>query len=305
MSFSITTNYVGKNAGIWITKALFQCETLDKGLVNIITNYKDSVTLNKGEALGTLIQADSGGWNASGNFNASGVTYDTVPYKVNVEGVITEWESHWESEKMKPGAHNSNVSADLQSFILDTITGTVSQSLEYSLWRSNWSGSTGYDLTGFYGFLYLLDNAPGINRVVGTTLTDANVATEIKKVYTGLTGLANYKENGGSKIYMNKQDVAMYKVAVGSASNEAYFTGDREANFLGVPLVGVPGMPRNVMVAGNMEEDIYFLTDLLSDTNEVRVKDMRDVDLTDYMRMKMRFRIGDGVPYGNKLILYK
>jgi len=65
----------------------------------------------------------------------------------------------------------------------------------------------------------------------------------------------------------------------------------------------VNGLPDSTMVV-YQKKNLYFGTGLLSDHNEIRIKDMDDTDLSGTVRYKMVYTAGVQYVRGAEIVLY-
>ena len=73
--------------------------------------------------------------------------------------------------------------------------------------------------------------------------------------------------------------------------------------FDGVPVFVANGLASNYIVAAE-SSNLFFGTGLLSDTNEVKVLDMADLDGSQNVRVIMRFTATVNYAYGSEIVLY-
>jgi len=79
--------------------------------------------------------------------------------------------------------------------------------------------------------------------------------------------------------------------------------GDQPLYFDGIRVAMVNGMPSDDMVAAQ-SSNLYFGTGLLSDSNEVKVLDMGDLDGSQNVRVIMRFTAGIQYGFGSEVVYY-
>ena len=74
-------------------------------------------------------------------------------------------------------------------------------------------------------------------------------------------------------------------------------------SFGGIPLFVANGLANNTAVAAE-KSNLYFGTSLLSDQNEVKLLDMRDLDGSQNVRLIMRFAASVQYGIGSDIVLY-
>jgi len=170
-----------------------------------------------------------------------------------------------------------------------------------------WSGVTA-NAGEFNGIATLLgaDAAlPVANEIAGTTVTAANVITELGKIVDAIPSTLYGSED--LYIYVSQNIARAYVRALGGfgaaglGANGVNAQGTQWWNngalsFDGVKLFVANGLADNDAIAAE-KSNLYFGTGLLSDQNEVKVLDMADLDGSQNARVIMRFTAG--VQYGN------
>jgi len=87
------------------------------------------------------------------------------------------------------------------------------------------------------------------------------------------------------------------------ARSNGTFLNPSEFDFEGTTLTEIKGLPASHMVAYNPSQ-VFFGTGLLSDMNEVKIKDMDESDLSGQIRFKLVMTGGVQYAYGGEVILY-
>ena len=77
--------------------------------------------------------------------------------------------------------------------------------------------------------------------------------------------------------------------------------GQWEYTYNGIKIAHAPGLGANAMVAGRIS-NMFFGTD--GSRSEVRLLDMSDKDLSDNVRIGMRFTAGVGYAFGSDMVYY-
>jgi hypothetical protein len=146
---------------------------------------------------------------------------------------------------------------------------------------------------------------PAAQEVAGTTLTAANIITEMGKVADAIPSRLYGKE--GLRIYVSQNAMRLYVRALGGFGTSGlgangvdnkgtmWYQGG-ELMFDGIPVVVANGLTADQMLA-TTKENLFFGTGLLSDQNLVKLIDLADIDGSENCRLIMRMTAG--VQYGN------
>ncbi len=302
MALSLNSNFVGVDAGMYISASLFQGDTLAGQHIGILPNVKKTAFIQRYD-FGNLIQAYSETYTSSGTLTQTERSVTPTQLSVMYTLPIKQFEATWEATKMIPGAGKSAPSPTLQAYILNQMNLQTSQEMEYNIIRGNMTGATS-EISGYTKFDGLLRVVDGANptRVNGTTLSSTNIVDEMNKVYTQMAIQPGGTK--GYKLFVSPAAAGFYSQKSAGVSLEKYYVGSREMNFLGVEVVALAGMPTNFMLAIR-KENAWFATDLLSDLNQINLLDMRMVTGDMQFRYRADFSAGVQIGYGPECILYK
>ena len=308
---SITTTYAGEFAGKYIGAALLSGVTLDKGLIEIKPNVKYKEVIKK-------VTTDEIVKNATCDFDATSTVTLTErilqpeEFQVNLQLCKKDFRSDWEAVQMGMSVYD-NLPPKFSDFLIAHAAEKVAQKIEQNIWA-------GVNATAgqFDGFTTLFAADASVVDVVGTSITTANVITELNKVVDAVPNTLYGKED--LTIYVSPKIAKAYVAALGGFSAISTTVGGQGANgingmgtmwygmgqdlnFNGVRVAMVPGMPSDDMVAAQAS-NLYFGTGLLSDTNLVKVLDMEDLDGSQNVRVIMRFTAGIQYGFGDEVVYY-
>ena len=194
-------------------------------------------------------------------------------------------------------AHNDNLPATEQAAILADYGRRVARKIDQDIWTGD--GTTG----NFDGLIpaFILD---GDVIDVGTPLTisAANVEAEVGR-WLDLIPDSLFGSDGF--IYGVSTDVirALRRAYGTQARSNGTFINANEFDFEGTVLTEIKGLPASHMVAYNPAQ-VFFGTGLLSDMNEVKIKDMDESDLSGQIRFKLVMTGGVQYAFGGEIILY-
>ena len=201
----------------------------------------------------------------------------------------------WESAQLGFGVNAESVlNTDFNSYLIGRILDKQAASLETMVWQ-------GTDIAGsFEGFIGKITT--GATEVTISATTDSsNVIAHIGQVYDGVADEVMAQED--FVIAVSSDISRAYGRALSALGYlNAYNVGSKEGlDFEGKKLVLIPGLPAQSIVAMRTS-NFVFGTDLLSDHNELVVKDMRDVTLDSTVRYKQAFSAGVAIMNQSELV---
>jgi hypothetical protein len=130
----------------------------------------------------------------------------------------------------------------------------------------------------------------GIPGITGGAYTAANVVAELGALVAAVPSAVYSKMSEDLYLYMNPKTYRLYINAMSIAGyvNANSMNSTYEPYFEGIKIAICPGMPdNNACVA--QSSNLFFGTDLLSDTTEIRVLDMGNIDGSDNIRIVAKY----------------
>jgi hypothetical protein len=297
MAFTVTSNYAGKAAGFYISAALKEATSLDH--LTVLQNIKYKENLQK-VAGSNLVR------NADCNFTDHGTLALTESIltpknlQINMQTCKDTLLSSWEAETMRAGAMNNN-SPKFEDYVISYFTQHISDAVESSVW-SGAAATNGQ----FEGFLTAVTGAFAVNgnviaNAAAGAYTAGTIISELQKIAAAIPSTVYGKED--LRIYMNWKTYRLYVSAISTLGyvNMYSMNNDYEATFEGIKLSVVYGMPDNQMVAAQVS-NLFFGTDLLSDTTQVKMLDMSPLDGSENLRFVAKYSGGVQVGIGAEVV---
>jgi len=297
---SITTTYAGEFAGKYVAAALLSAPTIEQGGVTVLPNVKFKQVIQK---LGT----DSILKNATCDFDATSTVTLTErvltvkDLQVNLQLCKKDFHSTWQAAEMGYSAFDV-LPKSFADFLIAHVAAKVAAKNETNLWTGAAANAGEYN--GISTLVALDAALPTAQEVTGTTVTAANVITEMGKIADAIPAALYGKE--GLKIYVSQNIAKAYVRALGgfgasglgangtnNQGTQWYTNG--ALSFDGIPIFMANGLAANTAIA-TTTDNLFFGTSLLSDLNEVRVLDMADLDGS--MNVRVIMRMAAGAIYG-------
>ena len=305
MATSITTTYAGEFAGKYISAALLSADTIEGGGITVKPNVKYKEVM-KTLSTNALVKDAACDFADQSTVTLAERILQPEEFQVNLELCKKDFHNDWEAVQMGYSAFDS-LPPSFADFLIGHIAAKVAQKTEENIWQGAAATAGEFD-----GFTALLAADATVIDVVGTTVTAANVITELGKVVDAIPTSVYGKED--LYIYVSQNIARAYVRALGgfgasglgangvnNAGTTWYNGGDLA--FDGVKLFVCSGMPDNDMVAAQ-KSNLVFGTGLLSDHNEVKLIDMADLDGSQNVRVVMRFTAGVQHGIGADIVYY-
>lgn len=301
---NVTTTYAGELALPYIQAALLNPSTIRNGGVTVKPNVKFKQVLKK-VAMSDLIKDGSCDFTPTGTITLTENILQPEEFQVNFTLCKQDFRDDWEAIAMGLSAHD-NLPPNLADFIIAKTAAEVATANETIIWQGATGTAGEYD-----GFTTRFAADATVNDVVGTTVTAANVITELGKVVDAIPAAIYGKED--LFIFVPQNVYRAYVRALGGFGASGLGANGFEGRgnnqilgdlaFDGVKLFLAEGLPSNEMVAAQ-SSNLFFGTSLMSDWNEVKVLDMADLDGSQNVRFVMRFTANVNYAYGSEVVYY-
>lgn len=294
---SVNSNYNGTVAGEIVGKAFKEADTIAKGLVTVLPNIPVKTSIRKID-YGNGRQDFSCGFTPAGSVTLAEVVLEPKKIKNEAEICKEDFRNVWDTATMGFSAHNDNMPVDEEQALLVEILADTAQATDANIWTGDATNDGEFD-----GFIPLfLADATVIDVASPATITATNVVAEMQKASNAVPIALRRKTD---LVFAISPDVAQaYNNALITAGINNGLGGQGSDLYLGMyKLEIVNGLPANTMVI-YQKKNLYFGTGLLSDHNEVRIKDMDETDLSGTVRYKMVYTAGVQYVRGNEIVLY-
>jgi len=302
---SVTTTYAGEFAGKYVSAALLSADTIEGGGVTIKPNVKFKEVL-KTINLDAITKDATCDFSDTSTLTLAESVLEVKQLQVNLELCKSDFEDDWMAIEMGYSAFDS-LPASFADYLIGYVSSKVAAKNEENIWQGD-SGNTGE----FDGFTTLAAANADVIDVTGTTITAANVITELGKVVDAIPAALYGKED--LYIYVSQHIARSYVRALGgfgasglgangvnNAGTTWYNGGDLA--FDGVKLFVASGLPTNDMIAAQ-KSNLFFGTSLLADWQEVKLLDMADLDGSKNVRVIMRMAAGCQIGIGADVVYY-
>jgi len=307
---AITYNIVdfrGKAAEPIMEELLFENETVRDGLVTFQDDIKAETIFTEASASATMQAYTSGAPSSAGSLDAFDVAVTPVKVQYYQEFDPNTIRFSRFKRDMAPGAWNilsgefervviggvyaKNISASLESLYWNnalaatkvSIAALVAGVLQTEIGAEEKTLAAATTAGLFDGvvttMMYNASNAtatPGVGgriKVVGTTITSANIKAEYDKVYAAIPAVVLAGAVSPPYIYAprsHKQLINIYDSDPTNFRDAFDVSADRKSYFYnGVEIKFVP-IPENVLIAAK-KEHLHWCTDLVGDVNTMQI----------------------------------
>jgi hypothetical protein len=291
MAFSVTQpNFNGTDAGFFISAALKQAKSLE--FLTVLENIKYKQNIQKMAGSG-LVLDNNCTYNSAGTLALTEATLSPKSLQINLDICKETLLSSWNSLNMSAG-RTSAPPVSFEDYVIAYMGEIIADATESSVWQGV-TGTPG-EFDGFCSY-WLLPGTDGtvVQSAAAGAYTAGTIIGELQTLVASITGgTANDvlgKED--AYIFMNNKTWQFYIQAISALTGVPWMSmnKDYEPVFEGIKIAVVPGMIDNQMVFAQ-KSNLYFGTDLLSDSTRISLLDMAPVTGDDTIRMVARYTAG-------------
>lgn len=292
-TLDITSNYSGDHAGRYIAAALNEAKSLEFMTMMENIKYKRNISQldggRHGDESGNLVQDRTCDFTAVGDLVMTEKILEPKALQINYQICKKDLIDDWQAQQMKAGQWNTAMGADFATFLLSRVAGIIAESTEAHIW-----GGAKATAGQFEGFMTNTTGLFNVDAVTsgGTagTYTAANIVDKLAACVAAVPSAVYSKMSEDLYLYINPKTYRFYINAMSAKGYiNAYSMNDTYVPFFeGIKIAVCPGMPDNNAVVAQAS-NLFFGTDLLSDSTEIRVLDMAPIDGSDNIRIVAKY----------------
>ena len=295
----ITTTYAGQFAGKYISAALLSAPTIENGGVTVMPNIKFKSVIQRLETASVLEDA-SCDFQTNATVALTERILEVKDLQVNMQLCKSQFHNTWQGIEQGFSSFDT-LPKSFADYLIAHVAAQVASANEVSLWQG--SSAVGGQFDGLFSTALVDVNLPPAQLIATAVITPANVIAQMQLVDDAIP--ASLYGKADLKIYVSQNVAKAYVAALGgfgaigagslansgtNAQGSQWYTNGA-LSFNGTPVFMANGLPADSMLA-TTTSNLYFGCSLLSDTQEVRVIDMSDIDGSQNVRVIMRMAAG-------------
>jgi hypothetical protein len=305
---SITTTYAGEFANKIIAAALLSSPTIDRGGIEVKPNVRYKQVIKR-LATDAILKNATCDFDATSTITLTEKILQPEEFQVNLQLCKKDFASDWLAVEQGYSAFKV-LPKTFQDFLVAHVASKVAAKNETNIWEGVTANAGEFD--GLTTLLAADASLPSANEVAGTTVTAANVITELGKIADAIPSALYTKDD--LYIYVSQSIARSYVRALGgfgasglgangtnSMGTQWYNNGS--LSFDGIKLFVADGLASTKAIAAQ-KSNLYFGTGLISDLTEVKVIDMADIDGSQNVRVVMRMTAGVQYGFASDIVTY-
>lgn len=304
----------------WFMQSLRKAKTLQNNYIRVIPNVtKDVYVKSVAIADNTISQVDNRdcAWTPSQRITLDGKTMSVKNFKINEQQCLEQLDSVYsEMVYNSYGASKTEFpkiqgeGQDLESSLMFLIQNSLSNDIEKLIW-----GGTGNVVAGVQDGI--IDKALADENTIkvanAVTIDASNVLDEIKKVYDAIPNsvlsMGEFEpEKAQVRIFVDLNTFRYLKQALSTTPTNYQVVlpsfaieGDK-VYYMGIEIV-VVGLPDSTMVAAS-RDNLVFVTDLLSDTANVKAEMGNNLTDESVWYVKGAYRANADYIFSDEVVVY-
>ena len=299
---TVTSTFAGKAAGFYISAALKEANSLN--FLTSMENVKYKSVIQKMES-GSEMADGTCDFTAAGTLTLTEAIITPKELQVNLEICSQNLLESWEALEMRAGA-GAPPPASFDDYLISHLAGRISQGVENAIWAGN--DATGGSFTGLttatVGRLVTDGTVVDVANVGGaaTAFSAANIIENLQNATAAIPSNVYTKED--LYIYMSPKSYRLYISAISTLGyvNAYSMNGDYDAVFEGIKIAVCNGAEDDKLVCAE-KSNLFFGTDLLSDSVNIQLLDMSGITGSQNIRLIARFTGGTQVGIGADVVL--
>jgi len=306
---TITTTYAGEKAAGYVAAALLSANTIENGGITVKPNVKFKEVLKR-VSTDDLLADGSCDFSATSTLTLDEKILEPETFQVNLQLCKEDFRSDWDAIEMGYSAFDE-LPASFADFLIGHVAAKVAGKMEQNIWKGVNANAGEFD--GFEVLLAADAELPAGQQIAAVAggVDAGNVIAELGKVVDaiptrlyGEEGLTLYVSSNVYRAYVRSLGGfganGLGAAGVNAQGNNQMF-GD--LMFDGIPLFMCNGMSDDTAIC-TTKDNLYFGTGLASDSQEVKVLDMADLDGSQNVRVIMRMTAGVQYAFAGDVVTY-
>lgn len=289
MAFNVTSNFAGKAAGFYIHAALKQAKSLEYMQVLENIKYKENIQKMAGSS---LVVDNTCDFTDAGTLALTESVLEPKNLQINLDICKATLLTSWEALQMRAG-RDAGAPVSFEDYVVSYMGEIIADATETSIWQGV-TGTTG-EFNGFMTYWLL----PGTDATVvqssaTAAYSAANIVANLQQFVADIIGGTTIDVLGkdDAYIFMNPKTFQFYIQALSALGYvNTYQQADWNPLFEGIKIAVVPGMIDNQLCFAETS-NLFFGTDLLSDSTRISLMDMSALDGSDNLRLVARYTAG-------------
>ena len=305
---SITTTYAGQYANKIIAASLLSSPTIDRGGIEVKpnVNYKQVI---KRLATDAILKDATCDFDATSTITLTEKILQPEEFQVNLQLCKKDFVSDWLGAEQGFSAFKV-LPKSFQEFLVAHVAAKVAAKNETNIWEGVTANAG--EFNGISTLIAADALLPSAQEVAGTTVTAANVITELGKIADAVPASLYTKDD--LYIYVSQSIARSYIRALGGFGSSGLGASGTNAmgtqwynngslTFDGIKIFVADGLASTKAIA-TTKSNLFFGTDLLSDLAEVQVIDMSPMDGSQNVRVVMRMTAGVQYGFASDIVTY-
>lgn len=305
---SITTTYAGQYANKIIAASLLSSPTIDRGGIEVKPNIPYKYVIKR-LATDAILKDATCDFDATSTITLTERILQPEEFQVNLQLCKKDFVSDWLGLEQGFSAFKV-LPKSFQEFLIAHVAAKVAAKNETNIWEGVTANAG--EFNGLSTLLALDSALPTAQEVAGTTVTAANVITELGKIADAVPSSLYTKDD--LYIYVSQSIARSYVRALGGFGSSGLGAAGTNAmgtqwynngslTFDGIKIFVADGLASTKAIA-TTKSNLYFGTDILSDLAEVQVIDMSPMDGSQNVRVVMRLLAGVNYGFASDCVTY-
>lgn len=291
---NVTTTYAGEAANEYISAVLQSMSSIEH--VRLRTNIRHKEVVKK-LADTVALATENCDFTDTGTVTVTERIIEPARLELAREFCKNDHYNDWDAS-VGVGGFLDGIGDTFQDYLLNYYGAALASVLETKMWQGDAGGSD-----PFSGFETLLAADGDVNDVTATALTAGNVIAQMTAAWDACPS-AVLGASEKPKLYVNQKTARLYRSAMSTLGYaREYHAADIPLEFEGFEIAVCNGMSDDVMVIAQ-PSNLWVGTADNSEWSSIKLLDMEDQDLSDNVRLRMKYTFGCQHGIGGDIVLY-
>jgi len=293
-TMTITSTYCGDALKKYILACILGGETLSTNGISVQTNVKYKRKIKK-LASADMVQAGSCDFTPTSGITITEASLEPCEFKINEQICFEDVYQLWDSADMAAGLNQENLPQTLVDALTEAYVKQFAKEVEEMIWQN-------INTDCFEGFLYQLENG-GLTGGTGSTLTVANIVTELNNAYALVPSCVLAKPKSELVIFLSHKALALYEMNLATQGINTTVMGGVPTLY-GIEIKAVSGFGDDDIIIIGERANFYVGTDLMSDFNAINILDMRQTTGDEAIRFILKAKLDVAIAFPAEVVYY-
>jgi len=232
-------------------------------------------------------------------------TFEVCPISIMTEFCVNDVETSFMSDQIAKGSKDYSA-PKFMSYLYDELAAEVAEELEYLTFRGDTGLTSSSYLRSCDGLELILSSTQSgvLHPATASSVDQTNVVDKLIEARDAVPKGVRGKDGTAYLVSTNVYD-ALHDAISDNMSSGTYFVPKIDLKFQGVEVIEAQGASDDVIILGELDKNLLFITDLGADTQAFNVVDFNTTTLVRKVGMRTDAKVKFDVLKPNEIYFHK